>query len=83
MGGGDISHGVSPCSEYHVFLHPVSQSLSVASPGKRESPQLCSEARSFGSGSAGAVPSLACHQPALSVLSQKGVLAFIVTNSDD
>lgn len=42
-----------------------------------------SEKRSFGSRSAGVVPSPACHQPVLSALSQKGVLAFIVTNGDD
>lgn len=81
MGGGDILHGLSPRIEYHVFLRPVSRSLSLASPGKQES--RGSEEHSFGRGSAGAVPSLACHQPVLTVLSQKGVLAFIVTNGDD
>lgn len=44
---------------------------------------LHSEEPSFGRRSSGAVPSLACHQPVLSVLSQKGVLAFIVTSGDD
>lgn len=55
--GGDISRDWSPCIECHIFLHPLSASLRLASPGPRKSPH--SEKCSFGRGSAGAVHSLA------------------------
>ena len=30
-----ISRGMSPCTEYHFFLHAISKSLSLPCPGKR------------------------------------------------